>query len=169
MSDSKNDFQELKRLLKLKQHEVPPPGYFNHFSGDVMARIRAGESAGPETALERIQSGSPFLATVLRLFEAKPGLIGAMATSLCLLFLIGVVLADRSDEPTGASGGQLSIQSPSSAPDSSPMLASAPLEPAESGIYVSTNPVSSLQPSASLFGSPQNPLFQPAAFMPAGH
>jgi hypothetical protein len=52
----------------------------------------------------------------------------------------------------------------------SPTLASAvPLIPADnSGITVSTNPVVSLQPTASLFGSQQNPLFQSAAFMPAG-
>jgi hypothetical protein len=37
----------------------------------------------------------------------------------------------------------------------------------ESGIAVSTNPVISLQPTASLFGQ-QNPLFQPASFAPAG-
>jgi len=165
MSDSNKEFQDLKRLLKLKQHEVPPPGYFNHFSADVMARIRAGESAGPESVVERIQFVSPFLASVLRLFEAKPGLIGAMATSLCLLLLLGVVLADHADGP---SGGQLAMQPPGT-PDANPVLASASLEPAESGIAISTNPVSSLQPTPSLFGSPQNPLFQPAAFAPAGH
>jgi len=35
------------------------------------------------------------------------------------------------------------------------------------GITVSSNPVVSLQPSATLFGAQQNPLFQPVAFMPA--
>ncbi len=32
MNESEHNFQDLKRLLKLKRHEVPPPGYFNNFS-----------------------------------------------------------------------------------------------------------------------------------------
>ena len=40
MNETKPDFSELKRLLKLKRHEVPPPGFFNHFSEEVVARIR---------------------------------------------------------------------------------------------------------------------------------
>ena len=43
MNESENNFSELKRLLKLKRHEVPPPGYFNDFSAEIIARIRAGE------------------------------------------------------------------------------------------------------------------------------
>jgi len=161
MSDSNNNFEDLKRLLKLKQHEVPPPGYFNRFSGDVVSRIRAGDAGGRAGVLDGIQTGSPFLASIFRLLEARPSIIGGFATSLCLVLLVGVVLADR---PENASAGP-DFASTSGISDAAPALASTvPLATADnSGISISTNPVSSLQPVASMFGS-QNPLFQNASF-----
>jgi hypothetical protein len=160
MSETNNNFRDLKRLLKLKQHEVPPPGYFSHFSGEVMSRIRAGEHQ--ETLADRLGSGS-LLTYLLQVFQAKPGVVGGFATSLCLLLLIGVVMADRS-EP-GATGGITSTQSE----NGTATLASVPLAPPDenSGIAVSSNSVVSLQPVATLFGSQENPLFQPAAFVPS--
>ena len=171
MSEKNNNFKQLKQLLKLKRHEIPPPGYFNHFSGDVISRLRAGESGQPEGLIERIQSESSLLAFLLPIFEARPGIIGALATSLCMLLLIGVVWADRPD----ATLNEIAAVQPSQpTSQADPVLASVvpaavPLEPAESsGIAVSTNPVTSLQPVASFFGSSPNPLFQPAAFMAPG-
>ena len=74
---------------------MPPPGYFNHFSGEVVSRIRAGEAGGSQIAVERLHAEAPWLVNLLRIFETKPGVMGAFATSLCLVLLIGVVLADR--------------------------------------------------------------------------
>lgn len=169
MSDTNNNFEDLKKLLKLKRHEIPPPGYFNHFSGDVISRIRTGEAGGSASFIERLQGESPFFSTLLHIFSAKPGVIGGMATGLCLLLLISVVLADRS-EPGSAEGtaAMAQVETTQSAPEASPTLAS--LQPAANGgISVSTNPVTSLQPVATLFGSQQNPLFQPVGFMPANN
>jgi hypothetical protein len=166
MKQSNNNFGELKQLLKLKRHELPPPGYFNSFSGDVIARIRAGEAGGPKSLLERIQGDSSWLMGLLRIFESKPGLIGGVATSLCLLLLLGVVLADRPDSAPSDTGA---LASSPSAPEAAPALASVvPVAAGDSGIAVSTNPVISLQPVASLFSQQQNPLFQAASFLTPG-
>lgn len=167
MSETNNNFEDLKKLLKLKRHEIPPPGYFNHFSGDVISRIRTGEAGGSASFIERLQGESPFFSNLLHIFSARPGVIGGLATGLCLLLLISVVLADRS-EPGSAEGSvaMAQVETTQSAPEANPTLAS--LQPAaDGGITVSTNPVTSLQPVATLFGSQQNPLFQPVGFMPS--
>jgi len=49
MNQNEDNFDDLRRLLKLKRQETPPPGYFNNFSGQVIARIRK-EQAGGATA-----------------------------------------------------------------------------------------------------------------------
>jgi hypothetical protein len=167
MSETPDDFDDLKRLLKLKQHEVPPPGYFNRLAGDVVSRIQAGESGGRRSLLERIDTQWPRLAALLRIFEAKPGLIGGLATSLCVLLLAAVALVDRADQATDSPLAALpTAQGVSAGQDLASAVQLAPAD--DSGITVSTNPVSSLQPAATLFGSPESPLFQPAAFTPAG-
>jgi len=161
MSETNDNFDGLKQLLKLKRHEVPPPGYFNHFSGDVVSRIRTGEQGGAEGVMGRFESNS-LMKGLLQIFQAKPGVIGGFATSLCLLLLIGVVMAERPDG-TSTTSDMATIQT---GPGDSPSLAASasPLMPAgNSGITVSTNLVS-LQPSVAVFGSQPNPLFLPASF-----
>ena len=163
MSDTNNNFKELKGLLKLKRHEIPPPGYFNQFSSDVISRIRAGE-VHSQSFVERLRSDWPFLANMMGLFAVRPGLIGGLATSACLLLVVSVLWADRSD--SSLDGGAAVAQTAQAAPEANPILASVTtLAPPEAGIAISTNPVASLQPMATLFGSQQNPLFQQAAFM----
>ncbi len=38
-----SSFSEVTQVLRLKRHEVPPPGYFNGFSAKVIARIEADQ------------------------------------------------------------------------------------------------------------------------------
>ena len=169
MNEQEQNFNSLKQLLQLKQHEVPPPGYFNRFSGEVIARIRAGEASRSENLTARLQSDVPWLAKFLSIFETKPGVVGAFATSLCLLLVLTVVFAERSEqtardilaispEPSGIPGNSL-------ASVTAPGLATADNT---GGIVASTNPVTSLQPTATMFGQPgYASLFQPASFAPA--
>jgi hypothetical protein len=176
MNESENNFKDLKNLLKLKRHEVPPPGFFNHFSDGVIARIRDGEDRAAGSLAERLNDIAPWLVNFLRIFEAKPGVIGGFATSLCLLLLFGVVLAERSE-----TGPQNILTTASSQGESTATAASTPALPvagslpdmasataAEGGIAISTN--ASLQPVQSLFGQAagSTALFQAASFAP-GH
>jgi hypothetical protein len=168
MNETKPDFSELKRLLKLKRHEVPPPGFFNHFSEEVVARIRAGEARGQNSVADRLQEHAPWLVNFLRVFEAKPGLIGGFAASLCLLLVLGVVLAEHS-ENSPQNVFATAATDPSSggvASAASTATEFASVGTSEGGIAISTN--ASLQPVASLFGQPNGTsLFQPASFAPA--
>src|SRR5215471_8421894 len=97
MKENEQQFDDLQRLLKLKRHEVPPPGYFNRFSGDVISRIRADERHASGELASRLEASAPWLVKLLRIFEAKPGIVGGFATSLCVLLLLGVVFAEYSD------------------------------------------------------------------------
>ncbi len=155
MKESENNFESLHRLMALKRHEIPPPGYFNHFSDQVMARIRAGETEAPE----RI-AGSSWLLKFFQAFEAKPAFVGAFACSLCLLLLVGIVYAERPDAAAKTAFlASLAQSSGSLADATSPVITPSS---AQSGLMVSTNPVLSLQPVASLFGQ-QDALAQPVS------
>lgn len=170
MNETEQNFEHLKKLLRLKQHEVPPPGYFNNFSGQVVARIRAGEAAKAQSFAERLEGNSSWLANILRIFDAKPGMIGGFATSMCLLLLLTVVFAERSEQAPknifATAGAESATPSMAGTAGSAPMLATANVS---GGIAVSTNPVTSIQPVANLFGQPPSAgLFQQASFAPVG-
>ncbi|MGH7978618.1 MAG: hypothetical protein ACREE6_04540 [Limisphaerales bacterium] len=86
MSENENDFEALRRLLALKRYEVPPPGYFDDFSGIVIGRIRAAQAARQ----------APLLLRLLQAFEAKPAYPVAFASALCTLLLFGIVSVEQS-------------------------------------------------------------------------
>ena len=171
MNQNEQNFDVLKKLLQLKQHEVPPPGYFHHFSGQVVSRIRAGEGSYTQSMTERLQAEAPWMVSIFRIFETRPGLIGAFATSLCLLLVGVVIFAERSEHATK---NFLAISEPAAMPTGNSVTAmTTPALVAgsdNSGIVASTNPVTSLQPTATLFGQAGgSTLFQPAGFMATGH
>lgn len=45
MAAEDNNFDELRKLLALKRHEQPPPGFYDDLPGKVMQRIYAGDTA----------------------------------------------------------------------------------------------------------------------------
>ena len=157
MNENENNFDALRQLLQLKRHETPPPGYFNNFSTKVILRIRAEEARATPV------HPRSWLLKFLQLFELKPAFAGAFASALCLLLIFGIVYADRPD-----SGLQPFFQDASSSMTS---FAAATPSVLPSSTYAvdlsaSNNPVASLQPVESFFGSP-NPLIQPASFSPS--
>ncbi len=82
MNDSQEQFDQVRRLLVLKRHEIPPPGYFDHFSDRVIARIES------ETL---VLEGSWWRRLVMS-FDAKPIVAGAYSLGLGGLLFVGLSL-----------------------------------------------------------------------------
>lgn len=102
MKEEEQSFESLCRLLALKRHEVPPPGYFNGFSRQVLARIRAGEAEVAAGSWERLLAGMPWLVRWLQGLETKPVFAGGFAAALCLLLAFGAVVAQRPESASQA-------------------------------------------------------------------
>ena len=119
------NFDSLRRLLALKRHEVPPPGYFNNFSRQVIARIRADEARTSTSLAEHLLARAPWLLKWLQGGEAAPMFVGSFAAVLCLLLFFGAVMAQR---PEATSQAFLQPTDRESAP--LPMVAAAgPMAP----------------------------------------
>jgi hypothetical protein len=164
MNENENNFESLRRLLALKRHETPPPGYFNDFSSQVLQRIRLGQTDRTANLAEELFSHAPWLAKLLHAFDARPVFASGFAGALCMLLLFGIVYAERPDFTP-----QPFLQAANSPADLAVVTPAALSQPAEQiGIVSSTNPVLSLQPVASPFGQ-QNPLAQPVSFSTPGN
>jgi hypothetical protein len=94
MDQDSQDFESLRRLLALKRYEQPPPGYFNHFSVEVIARIKGGEGAH-ENVMERLFWEAPWLQRLWAALETKPVMAGAFGAAVCALLVAGVVYSER--------------------------------------------------------------------------
>lgn len=162
MNDNENNFESLRRLLAQKRHETPPPGYFNSFSGQIIARIRAGEAKAEQG--NKVSETSWF-EKFLQAFELKPAFAGAFASALSLLLVLGIVYAERPD-----SGPQPILQTADQSFGSfasvSPGAIAAPTM--TSDFTSSNSAATSLQPVASLFGS-QSVFAQPVSFSNSGN
>src|SRR4029079_3093698 len=93
--DSDN-FEQLRRLLALKRHEQPPPGYFNSFSREVCARIQAGERATDSSLLGRLSDLfllQPFWGSL----GTQPILAGVVGIGACVFLLAGIISTEKMD------------------------------------------------------------------------
>src|SRR5881394_1722382 len=101
MNDDQN-FDDLRKLLALKKHEQPPPGYFNRLPEKILARIEASEFATQSTWWDWL---------VAR-FDARPILACAYGFTISGLLLMGFRLSQvlqtsdsDSDTTTASLGG----------------------------------------------------------------
>jgi len=108
MNPEQENIQALRRLLALKRHEQPPPGYFNHFSSEVIARIRAGERA-PDSFWDRFSFEATWLQQIWGAFETKPLLAGAFGATICGLITTGFFFSDR---PSNLQSAPLTVLAP---------------------------------------------------------
>ena len=119
MNSSPEDFESLRRLLAVKRHEQPPPGYFDHFSDKVIARIEAEGLAIRPSWWQRL---FPEL-------DARPVLVCAYGLVIVGLLVVGL-------------GASQSLETTQTA---SPALASPWLGPAPAPTEVALTP---MDPSA---------------------
>ena len=119
MSSSPDDsFDSLKRVLRVKRYEQPPPRYFNEFSGRLISRLASGE--GRTSWWERFG------------FDLRPAFAAGVGIVACVLVVYGVATTE-----TGEGFSEAGVV---------PMGNSAPALSAAPGLSIaasSTNPVSS--------------------------
>jgi hypothetical protein len=96
MSPESENFEQLRRLLVLKRYEQPPPGYFHHFSREVIVRIKAGDKGESATAAWWSWEGS-WLQRAWAAVETRPALAGAFGLAVCGFFGVGALLTDNPD------------------------------------------------------------------------
>jgi hypothetical protein len=89
MNPDSENFDSLRQLLVLKRHEIPPPGYFDRFSRDVMARIKAGENGGA------VGFELSWFQRLLSVFDVKPVFAGAFGTAVCAFLISGVISSEQ--------------------------------------------------------------------------
>ena len=82
MSSQPEDFEQLRRLLAVKRHEVPPPGYFEFFPDRVTAQLRREETPH-----------STWWEWLVAKFDAKPVLVCAYGMAVSSLLLAGFRLS----------------------------------------------------------------------------
>jgi hypothetical protein len=102
MTPDSENFDQLRRLLALKRHEMPPPGYFHGFSREVIVRIKAGDMGGEVGSTWWILEGS-WLRRVWSIFEARPVLAGGFGVAVCGFFVAGALIS--ADNPQVGSVG----------------------------------------------------------------
>lgn len=140
---------QVRRLLAIKRHEQPPPGYFHKFSGDVVARIRAGDRADDKNVLAGVLGDSAWLQSVWNFLEGKPLVAGLFGATACAMVLSVFVMSEKPDttassEPQPAPGVAIAnISAPNQA---------IPVMFGDQSVPSSTAPVMLSQPGMSLDG-----------------
>jgi len=104
MSPIPDDFEQLRRLLALKRHEQPPPGFFHGFSRQVIVRIQAGELGDQSEASLWSFSGGSLLQRIWATLDARPALAGAFGVAVCGFFVVGALLSDNTGIANAATG-----------------------------------------------------------------
>jgi hypothetical protein len=93
MSPDSQEFEQLRRLIALKRHEQPPPGYFHHFSREVILRIKAGE-LGESAQVRWWGLDGTWIQKLWTLVEAKPVLASSLGVAFCGFFVATTMLSE---------------------------------------------------------------------------
>lgn len=78
MNQDSENFDELRKLLALKKHEQPPPGYFNELPGKIWTRI------------EREEAKPSFWSGFMDRFILRPTVAYGFALVVCAGLIVGI-------------------------------------------------------------------------------
>ena len=104
MTDSPEDFEKLRKLLKLKSYEQPPPGYFNRFSTQVVNRLERADASSGHWSNE-----VPWLRRFFSLLETNPFAAGAFGVAICGLLVSGITYSQYLEAAAGASSNNMTF------------------------------------------------------------
>lgn len=90
-------FETLRRLLKLKRYEQPPPGYFQDFPREVLVQIRAGKFAEPDSLWERLTWEVPWLPRLLESLYTRPALAMSVGGVVCAVLIGGLIYSENAE------------------------------------------------------------------------
>lgn len=90
MNAEQENFEALRKLMALKRHEQPPPGYFNKLPGIILSRLEAAEES------------QGLWAKVLTRFILRPAFAFTLGFAFCSLFATGVTYSMRTNPNTVA-------------------------------------------------------------------
>ena len=82
--------------MAIKRHEIPPPGYFDGFSRNVMARIKVGDYG------EEMGEENSWVRRFLGMFNVKPVFAGAFGTAVCAFLVSGILSSESTPVMAGA-------------------------------------------------------------------
>jgi hypothetical protein len=165
MSAEQDNFEELRRLIAIKRHEQPPPGYFHNFSHQVIARIQAGEPAADESWLGRWFGGPSWLSNLWTGFEAKPIVAGAFGLGVCSLLVVGLVSSERIDANPGVFAPV--PEAPQGSFAIAPSQSVGSLFERSAADHTATGAVYTAQSRSSIFEEIQRPRVQAVSFSPS--
>ena len=86
--------------MALKRHEIPPPGYFDGFSRNVMARIKVGDYGN------EMEGQASWINRFLGMFNVKPVFAGAFGTAVCAFLVSGILSSEPTPVMAGAHTGE---------------------------------------------------------------
>lgn len=160
MENQTENFEQLQRLMKLKRYETPPPGYFNKFSREVIAEIRAKRNEANVDPIQKLEAEAPWVLRLWRSLESRPAFAGAFGAAVCAVVIGGIVMMEK---PANTDNGLAGV---TAAPGGAFVAATAPSSAASS-----TQPLvlASNLPTPNLFDLVQPGQTLPAGFAPTGN
>jgi len=160
MNPEQEDFDALRKLLALKRHEVPPPGYFVHLPRRISSRLHSDE-------------GAPgFWESLAARFRLSASVAYAFSLTVCGALAMTIIYAARVE--TARADAQPRDLAVSWNSQDAAALAAESFAPARRDLHTAvwtgdTNPASPTYQLPSLFARPMQPATLPTAYEVMAH